>query len=399
MVARLLKPVGDLVYLAKDGAYYVGYCKAAIRVRRGKRFPTLINYSVLTDKFSVQVDLERGEPPLPWDTPPEKMMAPGGTPGGAGITVGGDRPLKGKTPLRPLGKDHEGTEETNEMGKYGQTFAYAASDDTVQVVQRKFSSFGERAHLLQHETNGGKQSHAEGFDRQNIAIDRVKDCSRSRHVDKERVKSHGDKAKEGALTTSSYAAGKSSEASRNSSKASHMAHSQPHPLTHMKTQISIPKSPQYQVKHTQGPDEGTWQGEKRNMGSINNANVDLNEICDDKINERTTTIKNYSDLGNEETVDTDDEIEDKLVKEIELEMENMWNVDLEWEDDKQEQGVVGESSKPPYLEEIPIENTLEIEPREAEGNICKTYEDIANGSNEPQDDVSGPIESPDGNLK
>ncbi|KAJ0980954.1 hypothetical protein J5N97_009209 [Dioscorea zingiberensis] len=153
MVARVLKPVGDLVYLAKESAYFVGYYKAAVRVPRGKKLPTLINYSVLTDKFSVQVALERGEPPFPWDLPLEKTVAPGGTPGGAGIVDERNNLLKGKTPVGQLGKDREETDGTSGVEGYGRMPANATSE---HGIQRKSGGFGDSAYQHQQEIKGGK---------------------------------------------------------------------------------------------------------------------------------------------------------------------------------------------------------------------------------------------------
>ncbi|KAJ0967452.1 hypothetical protein J5N97_024369 [Dioscorea zingiberensis] len=86
-LARLLKPVGDLAYMAKGGAFYAGHCRAAVRILRGRTLPTTIYYNVLNEKFTIQIQLDRGESPLPWDPSPEKMAAPemqgkkeGGTP-------------------------------------------------------------------------------------------------------------------------------------------------------------------------------------------------------------------------------------------------------------------------------------------------------------------------------
>ncbi|KAJ0987046.1 hypothetical protein J5N97_005402 [Dioscorea zingiberensis] len=75
-VARILKPVGDLAYMAKGGAFYAGQCRAAVRIRRGKMLPTTINYNILNEKFTIKIQLDRGEPPLPWDPSPEKEVEP-----------------------------------------------------------------------------------------------------------------------------------------------------------------------------------------------------------------------------------------------------------------------------------------------------------------------------------
>ncbi|KAJ0967595.1 hypothetical protein J5N97_024512 [Dioscorea zingiberensis] len=65
-LARMLKPVGDLVYMGSGGAFFAGHCRAAVRIRRGRKLPTILNYSAFTEKFTIRIQLDRGEPPLPW---------------------------------------------------------------------------------------------------------------------------------------------------------------------------------------------------------------------------------------------------------------------------------------------------------------------------------------------
>ncbi|KAJ0983403.1 hypothetical protein J5N97_011658 [Dioscorea zingiberensis] len=72
MIARMLKPIGDLVYLMKGGGHYVGCCRAAVRVRRGRRLPTTLEYDCSLYEFHGRELNRRGEPPLPWDLATEK---------------------------------------------------------------------------------------------------------------------------------------------------------------------------------------------------------------------------------------------------------------------------------------------------------------------------------------
>ncbi|KAJ0962566.1 hypothetical protein J5N97_027688 [Dioscorea zingiberensis] len=71
-IARILKPVGDLVHLVLHGPNIVGHFRALVRLRRGRKFPAIIHATLLQRKYKVRLDLESGQPPLPWCMAPEK---------------------------------------------------------------------------------------------------------------------------------------------------------------------------------------------------------------------------------------------------------------------------------------------------------------------------------------
>ncbi|KAJ0987719.1 hypothetical protein J5N97_006075 [Dioscorea zingiberensis] len=74
-VARIIEPVGYLDTL-KEGAY-ADQRRAYIRVRRGRRLPCIIHLSIESWKYTVIVDMETGQEPLPWDTyTPGKQTTP-----------------------------------------------------------------------------------------------------------------------------------------------------------------------------------------------------------------------------------------------------------------------------------------------------------------------------------
>ncbi|KAJ0966875.1 hypothetical protein J5N97_023792 [Dioscorea zingiberensis] len=138
MIARMLKPVGDLVYLAKVDGQYVGHCRAAVRVRRCKKLPATLYYSALTYEFTVRVELGRGEPPLPWDLAPEKTAAPGG--------VWGDGPgssaRAGKNPVGPVVNVREATDKTYEKQGYSEPEEQGIRRDAATTVHTKSGGSG-----------------------------------------------------------------------------------------------------------------------------------------------------------------------------------------------------------------------------------------------------------------
>ncbi|KAJ0981122.1 hypothetical protein J5N97_009377 [Dioscorea zingiberensis] len=73
--ARILKPIGDLVYVERKGGYYIDYTRAAVRIRQGRKIPYTILFDIGSIKHEKLVDLARGEPPLPWagGGQPDKM--------------------------------------------------------------------------------------------------------------------------------------------------------------------------------------------------------------------------------------------------------------------------------------------------------------------------------------
>ncbi|KAJ0983163.1 hypothetical protein J5N97_011418 [Dioscorea zingiberensis] len=67
--------------------------------------------------------------------------------------------------------------------------------------------------------------------------------------------------------------------------------------------------------------------------------MSLNEEKDkEKINEKQKTIKNYHDADKDENIDLDkdEDYEEHLIREIEIEMESLWNADLGEQDNNQD---------------------------------------------------------------
>ncbi|KAJ0972516.1 hypothetical protein J5N97_020475 [Dioscorea zingiberensis] len=71
-VARILKPIGELVHLAVNRPRPIGHFCVMLRIRRGKTFPTTINVTILRRKYLVKMALEPGQTPLPWIPAPER---------------------------------------------------------------------------------------------------------------------------------------------------------------------------------------------------------------------------------------------------------------------------------------------------------------------------------------
>ncbi|KAJ0977994.1 hypothetical protein J5N97_013468 [Dioscorea zingiberensis] len=65
-IARMLKPVGDLVLIGERGAHDTEDFRAFIRIRRPRRLPSAIHCSVSTLQHTYIVELEEGQPELPW---------------------------------------------------------------------------------------------------------------------------------------------------------------------------------------------------------------------------------------------------------------------------------------------------------------------------------------------
>ncbi|KAJ0989936.1 hypothetical protein J5N97_008292 [Dioscorea zingiberensis] len=70
-VALLLRTVGDLVYVKERGTEAVEILRAVMRIRRGQLLPVMLKATIDYRKYTITVDLERGEPPLPWVEDPD----------------------------------------------------------------------------------------------------------------------------------------------------------------------------------------------------------------------------------------------------------------------------------------------------------------------------------------
>ncbi|KAJ0983021.1 hypothetical protein J5N97_011276 [Dioscorea zingiberensis] len=148
MIARMLKPVGDLVYLAKSGAFFVGTCKAAVRIRRGRKLPTTVKYNALTEQFTIRIQLDRGEPPLPWDKPPETPTASSGAKGD------GNQPVNSEKWCGPPGNNQKLQAEVTaeEMG-FRRSPADAIACDAAQSVRTLAGYKGKEKVDIRSKTN------------------------------------------------------------------------------------------------------------------------------------------------------------------------------------------------------------------------------------------------------
>ncbi|KAJ0975121.1 hypothetical protein J5N97_017086 [Dioscorea zingiberensis] len=65
-IAKLVEPVGELIFADERGSEYVDDVRAAIRVRQGEELPLTISASIGTRKHVITVEMERGQAELPW---------------------------------------------------------------------------------------------------------------------------------------------------------------------------------------------------------------------------------------------------------------------------------------------------------------------------------------------
>ncbi|KAJ0967523.1 hypothetical protein J5N97_024440 [Dioscorea zingiberensis] len=346
MIARMLKPVGDLVYLAKGGGLYVGHCRAAVRVRRGKKLPTTLFYSVLTYEFTVRVELGRGEPPLPWDLAPEKMAAPGG----AGADCSRERPRTEKNHGGPLGKNQE---KTHEMKGHGQQAEDACGMAETTLVHEKSGDVDVVRYLRQRSINDGGDIQTKGQD----ALTLVNTSTGSRQLDKGKEKVFSEKTdKRGFVGTRTHVG--SCAVSRNSPKKCHVAESRPPMENHLKSQPSNLKNPHIKSKMQSQPSSQMHMNpaikQKEIQDQINidliqhgKGNVNLAKkiigkdvtqvLCSDEINEKPQNDQTYIDPEKVENNEIDEDFDEELMRDIELEMEGFWKADLEEEEDTQVQ--------------------------------------------------------------
>ncbi|KAJ0967502.1 hypothetical protein J5N97_024419 [Dioscorea zingiberensis] len=124
-----------------------------------------------------------------------------------------------------------------------------------------------------------------------------------------------------------------------------------------------------------------------------NVNDVLSNNQKDKFIANIPTSSTYLEPAKDDSMESNEEYEDQLVREIELEMDNMWNAQLDWEEDKQEEEEIGV--------DLIIDNQIESTPKnnsnmEEKGHEMKTVkgpEDTNKGSNDPQQAEPKPIES------
>ncbi|KAJ0964986.1 hypothetical protein J5N97_026124 [Dioscorea zingiberensis] len=329
LIARLLKPVGDLVYLGTGGAFFVGHCRAAVRIRKGKRLPTTLNYSILTEKFSIKVQLDQGEPPLPWDLSPEKMVVPEvGKAKGGGV-----QPQPEKKDLGPPGKDQQSQPEvTKGMTGYGRSSADATACNAAQEVRRATACMEMEKSQFQakQKNNGVKRRHMEA-DAAEILKKKTPDQTKERQVDKNAVKSsRGNLGMKLCRTQKVF--------SHTSTIGGQMEQSQPLIIKNKGKAIVEADNSKEHVEgnyetttknKSRGQERDTWQHGVLKQNVINYVNE-----ANHNINEKSASFPTYLDTEKDNHFESDKEFDDQLIREIELEMENMWNTNLDGEGDK-----------------------------------------------------------------
>ncbi|KAJ0981187.1 hypothetical protein J5N97_009442 [Dioscorea zingiberensis] len=64
---KVLKGVGDLLYVDRRGGYHVDDTRALVRVRGGRTMPCILWTNLGSRKYKILVGVERGQEPLPWN--------------------------------------------------------------------------------------------------------------------------------------------------------------------------------------------------------------------------------------------------------------------------------------------------------------------------------------------
>ncbi|KAJ0967320.1 hypothetical protein J5N97_024237 [Dioscorea zingiberensis] len=65
-MTRLLKPIGEVIYIDKKGGSDADDARAAIRVRSGRSLPCSVTYNIASRKHTYRVVMEPGQDALPW---------------------------------------------------------------------------------------------------------------------------------------------------------------------------------------------------------------------------------------------------------------------------------------------------------------------------------------------
>ncbi|KAJ0981272.1 hypothetical protein J5N97_009527 [Dioscorea zingiberensis] len=64
---RVLKTIGDLMFVDRRGGCYVDDIRALVRIRRGRTMPCILWTNIGSRKYKVLVGMERGQDQLPWN--------------------------------------------------------------------------------------------------------------------------------------------------------------------------------------------------------------------------------------------------------------------------------------------------------------------------------------------
>ncbi|KAJ0972674.1 hypothetical protein J5N97_020633 [Dioscorea zingiberensis] len=115
---RVLKSVGDLIYIDRRGGSYVEDIRVAVRIRQGRSMPCIIWTSIGTRKYRVLVGLERGEPPLPWGDGEFGRITNELDMGAAGTSNGHQTQQKKKTKKKEKGGGGPNAAATGKEGRW-----------------------------------------------------------------------------------------------------------------------------------------------------------------------------------------------------------------------------------------------------------------------------------------
>ncbi|KAJ0966800.1 hypothetical protein J5N97_023717 [Dioscorea zingiberensis] len=121
---RILKPVGELVHLGSRDGLYTSHFRAMVRLRRGRRLPAIIDCSIFRAKYSVRIELEKGQPPLPWEPATTKDEV------NVSRREDDERRRKGKDPVKPLDENLDKVADMTGRGaSYGRGEAHDKFED------------------------------------------------------------------------------------------------------------------------------------------------------------------------------------------------------------------------------------------------------------------------------
>ncbi|KAJ0978563.1 hypothetical protein J5N97_014037 [Dioscorea zingiberensis] len=128
---RVLKLVGDLIYIDRRGGSYVEDIRVAVRIRQGRSMPFIIWTNIGTRKYRVLVGLERGEPPLPWGDGESGRITDELDMGAAGTSNGHRAQQKKKTKKK---EEEGGGTNATDTGKEGR---WSVKEKTATTGQKR----------------------------------------------------------------------------------------------------------------------------------------------------------------------------------------------------------------------------------------------------------------------
>ncbi|KAJ0967592.1 hypothetical protein J5N97_024509 [Dioscorea zingiberensis] len=326
-IARILKPIGELVHLGSREACFAGHFRAMVRLRRGRRFPATIHCSILRRKYFVRVELEHGQSPLPWNQAPENNRVKGG----AGEAAADERLWKGKSPIEPLGNDRDVAQRRTRPEVHEGEPTHATCSGAASRVRRPLDDRGGTSDGTSRQIKGGDAAHVDGVNGKSTTIEQGK--------------------REGLVAISLDAREKWDPKIPYSSKTTCLdALEEGHVLQPHAKRFQLPprlaasttshghlalidEVVQISSHHEGSCDTATWQASKEHENPIFTSNEDSN---DNLIKPITTYSESEKTKLNMDDVDTDEEyLNPELEREIELEFEGLWNSQLGGEESKQ----------------------------------------------------------------